>query len=98
MNEYDNGFSCRKKIKKTQLKVINSVPFSLIAKHEPFSKQFYGIEPIKNVDFNISAEKLKNTNYIGFDYEKHCKQDPITSITSKISTISINKISRKCKF
>jgi hypothetical protein len=98
MDEYENGFCFRNKFKKTQLKVINKIlPFSIVSKKKTYSKRFYGIEPIHSLNFDLPAEKLTNTNYVSFDYEKHCKQQLAEFEFSKNETIGSNTNWKKCK-
>lgn len=70
----ENGFTYRKKLKKHQIRVMNKLPFSLIATNEQLSQSLFGTSQVQCLNFEMQNIELKNTNYVSFDYEKYCNQ------------------------
>lgn len=73
----NQDFTYRKKLKKVNnnlSKVLSQIPFSLAYNLNNRFEYFYGIPKVKINERNI--EELKNTNYIGFDFEKFVNKEP----------------------
>lgn len=60
-----------RKTKSSLSQLIYRLPFSLVATASNYSQLFYGCDKVET-DIKTNIESLKNTSYIGFDYEKHC--------------------------
>ena len=53
-------------------KFVFSVPFSVIILKESLAKPFYGSTEKNENNFDQSFEVLKKTDFVTFDYDRHC--------------------------
>lgn len=67
-----------KKSKTSLSKLMYRLPFTLITSASKYSQTFYGCETPKNEI--IDSKSLKNTIFIGFDYEKYCDGNKLIKI------------------
>lgn len=87
---FNEGFQYRLKEKRTNSslsRLIYRLPFSLITSNTKYCETFYGCKPSRT-EINFGSHGLKNTFYVGFDYEKHCdgqiKEEKLIKLRKKI--------------
>lgn len=97
---FNEGYQYRLNEKKTNSslsRLIYRLPFSLITSSSKYCETFYGCKPPRT-EIESGSHGLKNTFFVGFDYEKHCdgqtKAEKLIKFRKKITskkTISIIK-------